>query len=381
MVIGEIFKVIYAPREAFKEIAQNPKYLGPLLVMILFIAINLGSAYILAAKTYVEATVPPLSLEQKDLWTESTTFWQPVDNAKCSENFVDHISGKYYGNLSIEFSADQNSQIAMELRNITGVYCSLKGGYTRLYLRVKWTSPSSSPNNVSLHLYSDSAIFFHDITDYFSNAAFDVWNNLTISLPESLLENINCRNITGLKLGFMWSQKSNIRVLIDGLFFGGPYKPLVEDKAIYLANQAVYSFMQFFLRWFLFGGVIHVFMRIFRAKTVWRVTLILSGFALITMLVQAVIGAAVFSALPTIKYSFELMGGVEGESQEAYNRILEESSLVFQIYNILQIVMIMWTIVLCAIAIRLTAELPWTSSFLIAFTAYFAALFIESFLM
>jgi hypothetical protein len=67
-----IFKVIYAPHKAFKEIAQNPRYIGPILIMILFIAANVAAAYAFLAKTYVEATVP--SSENKDLWTETRLF-------------------------------------------------------------------------------------------------------------------------------------------------------------------------------------------------------------------------------------------------------------------------------------------------------------------
>lgn len=380
-----IFKVIYAPREAFKEIAQNPKYFGPILVMILFVIANIGSAYILATKTYVEATMPSPSPStgQRDVWTENKTFWRPLYGAYCDENFTDYISGSYYGNRSIEFRIENNDKIAMELRGIGEVNCSTEGGYTMLYLRVKWTSPNDRPKNVSLYLYSDDSTgFYRNITDKFYNASVNVWNNLTIHLAdENWHGHASWENITVLKLEFTWNQTSSIRVLIDGLFFGGVYKPYLESTSTYIASYAAYSFTQFFLRWFLLGGLIYFLTKAFKAKTVWRVTLVLAGFALITMFVQAVISTATFSALPTLKYPLEFMGGVKGEAEAAYNKILDETWLINQIYSVVQMCMLVWTVALCAIAIRLTAEFSWSTSFLTAFIAYFIALFIEGLFM
>lgn len=374
-----IFKVIYAPREAFKEISQNPRYLGPILIMILFIAANTGAAYVLATKTYVEVTAPPP--EKKDLWTEDKAFWQPLEGARCTENFTDYIAGAYYGNRSIEFSVEQSGKIAMELRNIEGVNCS-QGGYRRLYLRIKWTNPNGPPKNAFIYIYSGSTSSYRSIIGELANASVNVWNNLTISLAGAeWLGNVNWGNITGLGLELVWSQTSDIRVLVDGLFFGGVYKPYLEVAPAYPALYGANSFMQFTLRWFLLGLMIYVLTKVFRAKTVWRVVLVLAGFTLITMFVQAVISAAAFSMMPTLRYPLEYVGGVKGEAERAYNQILEEAWLINRVYSAVQMAIIVWTVMLCTIAIRLTTEFSWTTSFLVAFVAYFAALFIESFLM
>ncbi|MEM1566295.1 MAG: hypothetical protein QW510_04305 [Candidatus Bathyarchaeia archaeon] len=372
-----IFKVIYAPREAFKEIAQNPRYLGPILVMILFIVANVGAVYTLFTKTYIEVTVP--SPENKDLWTENKAFWEALNGADCAENSTDYIAGKYYGNRSIEFSVKSN-RIAMELREIGGVNCSPQGGYTTLYLRVKWTAPEYPPENASLWIYSGTASSYQNITNKLSHPR--VWNNLTISLADkSWVGEIDWGNVTGLKLEIMWNQASDVRVLLDGLFFGGVYKSYAEEATTYLAFYAANSFMQFTLRWFLFGGIIFVLTRLFKAKTVWRVILVLVGSILITMFVQAVASAATFSALPTLKYPLEYVGGVKGEAESAYSKILEETWFVNRVYSVLQMVIIIWTVVLCGIAIRQTMEFTWTTSLLTAFTAYFATMFLETLLL
>ena len=371
-----IFKVIYAPHKAFKEIAQNPRYIGPTLIMILFIAANVTSAYAFFSKIYVEATLP--SLENKDLWTEDKSFWQPLNGANCVENFTDYIAGKYYGNRSIEFSVESD-KIAVELHNIESVNCSSQGGYKRLYLKVKWTSPNDPLKNASLYIFSGTSSSYRNITDQLS--AFGVWNNLTVPLADGWVGEIDWGNVTGLKLEMVWNQKANIRVLLDGLFFGGVYKAFWEEATTYLALYGANSFMQFTLRWFLLGGVLYVFTKLFKAKTVWRVILVLAGFTLITMFVQAVISAATFSVMPTLRYPLEYIGGVKGEAENAYKKIMEEAWLTNTIYSAVQVAIMVWTVMLCSIAVRLSTEFTWTTSLLTAFVAYFATLFIENFLM
>jgi hypothetical protein len=378
----EILKVLYAPQKAFREIIQNPRYIGPIIIMILFVAANAAATYALVSKTYVEKTFPT----QKDEWTENVTLWQPVGGVYPTANYADHIGGLIYGNESIEFTVKNSTEISMQLENMGSINCSGQDGYTKLYVRIKCTSPSSAPKNVSIYLYSAAPSFFYrDLTEKFSTATIGIWDNLTISLADgnwSRVGDADWANITGLKLVFEWSEKSDITVLVDGLFFGGVYVPYAENIAAYLASYSAFSFMQFVIRWVFLAGIIHIMSKAFKANTVWRVTLILIGSALITMFIQALANAAVFSTtLPPIKYSLAYIGGVEGESVTAYNQILEETWLVNQIYSYVQAAIIIWTIALCGLAVRLSTGFSWAKSFLIAAVAYFAATTIESFLV
>jgi len=376
-----IFKVLYAPHKAFKEISQNPKYIGPIIIMILFAVANVGSTYTVVSRTYVEETLP--LARQLDEWTENATLWK--SNGSPTVNYTDFIEGIIYGNRSIEFSA-VNTTIYMQLDDIGPVNCSDSSGYKKLYLRIKWTSPSV-PENATIYLYSTNSLgyFYYNLTRDISNATVNVWNNFTIELANQNWTDIGTSadwgNITGLGLEFTWPISSNITVLVDGLFFGGVFKPPVEDVVGYMINFSIFAFMQFVIRWIFLGGVIYIMTKAFKANTVWRVILILVGFALITMFIQAVINAAAFSTLPTIRYPCELVGGVEGESENAYNKILGETWLVNQIYGYVQIAVLIWTIALCTIAVRLTTEFSWTKSLLIAAVAYFAATFVEGFLV
>jgi hypothetical protein len=383
--LKNIFKVIYAPREAFKEIIQNPKYIGPILIMILFTVANMGYFYTIISKTYVEQTLP--TAEQLDRWTENSTLWTRAPGVVIKDNFVDYINGTYYGNRSIEFSIVNGTQIWMQLNDIGSINCSGQDGYKNLYLRIKRTSPDDTPENATIYLFSatSSDYFYYNLTEKFSNSSRNVWNNLTIPLAtESWLNNsadANWGNIRGLKLEFAWLKNSNITLLVDGLFFGGIFKSEAENATSYMLNFSIVSFMQFTIRWVFLGGLLYIMTTAFKAKTVWRPLLILVGFVLITMFVQAVINVAAFSTLPRLYYPLEFLGGVQGETENAYNKIMDKTLLVSQISGYIQIAIVIWTIALCAIATRLLTEFSWSKSFLVATVAYFVTTLAQSFLL
>jgi hypothetical protein len=379
-----IFKVIYAPHKAFKEIIQNPKYIGPLLILILFTVANIGFVYALISKTYVEQTLP--TAEQKDIWTENATLWTGGPGVIVSNNYNDYINGTYYGNKSMEFSIVNSKQIFMQINDIGPVNCSEPDGNKDLYLRIKWTSPEDKPENATIYLFTTtlSDYFYYDFTENL-NSTGNIWNNLTIPLATDTWHNNNTNanwaNVTGLKLDFVWPNNSNITVLVDGLFFGGIFKSPVENITNYVINYSTASVMQFVIRWVLLGGLVYIISKAFKGKIVWKPLLIVVGFALITMFIEALMNAALFTTLPTLYYRFSFLGGVNGESVRAYNEIMEQTWLVSQISGYIHIAAIVWTIALTALAIRLLAEFTWTKSFLVAAVAYFAAMLAQSFIL
>jgi hypothetical protein len=139
--------------------------------------------------------------------------------------------------------------------------------------------------------------------------------------------------------------------------------------------------MQFTINWVLLGGLIYIMSRAFRGKTVWKTSLILVGFALITLFIQALIYAATFSSLPTLYYRLELLGKVAGESEKAYDNILTDTWLFSTVYQYASIAISIWTIILCAIATRVANEFSWSKSAIIAVVAYYASTIIMNFLL
>jgi hypothetical protein len=364
-----VFKVIYAPKKAFKEIIQNPTFIGPLLIMILFVAANTGSYYALLSKEHYEQTVPTLA--QGDVWTENRTYWNSTQGVTIGENALDFINGSYYGNKSIEFSAVNSNNIMMMLNNVGPVNCS-SDEYDNVSLRIKWTSPAEKPENATFYLFSSTEdCFYYNLTRDFTDVTVNVWNNFTIPLAtEKWLNNsvnTSWSNITDLKLEFKWPTPSNITVLVDALFFRGVFKTPTEDTTTFLSNSLTSNFVEFGIRWALLGLLLYVLCKILGAKITWKPTLILAAFALVTMFVQAVINIAAFATLPNLYYPLEWQGGTKQESAKVQSKILAQTFFVSVIYSyVTLIVYLLWTIVLFAIATRTLTGFSWSKSALIA---------------
>jgi len=321
-----------------------------------------------------------------DVWTENSTFW--TSNAVVTES-SDAINGSIYGNASIAFSIQNSSQVLMQLNGIGTVDCSVPNGYNLTSFRVKWTDPVTKPENVTIQMFSanSSSDYFDDnLTDTFSNSTYNVWNNLTVPLApagwSSAGSSPNWSNITGLQLSFTWAESSNVTVLIDGLFFHGPFKTLLETGgASYLLNEGVFAVMQFAVTWIVFSGLIYILVRALGSKLVWKPLLIAVGFVLITMFVGALINAIAYSTLPVIRFPFDLVGGVQGEGNAALNTISDQTWLVIDISRIAQILVWAWTAALAAIAVRLMTEFSWAKSIMVGIVAYVVTIFIGSILV
>lgn len=381
-----MLKVIYAPNKVFKEIREKPKMIGPILILLLFIAANVGFAYDVLSKTYIEQTLP--QGEKLDAWTENATLWTPISQVAISENFDDFINGSYYGNRSIEFSAVDSLQISTELNNIEPVNCSGPDGYKNLSIRVKLISPTTTPANVSIYLYSSTPAdyFLYNLTEALASSTVDVWNNLTIPLGNenwtSSSTGTNWGNIAGMRADFVWPEKSNITILVDGLFFRGVFKtPLDTAATAYMFNYASSSSLQFVVQWVILGGLIYIMIRGFGTKTSLRLVLVLIGFALMALLIQAVVNAAVFSNLPRLNYTLEYIGGVRGESDIAYNSIWERVAIFSNISSYLRIIIYVWIVGLCAFATRSMSEYSWPKTLLIAGVAFLGSITFMSLLL
>jgi len=383
LTLKQILKTLYAPHKAFKEIIQNPKYLGPPLIMVMLVIANVAFTYAATSKTYVEHSIP--TGEKLDEWTENSTLW--TSNATISES-NDSITGGYFGNASIAFSVTNATQVWAELDNIGPVNCSSPDEYTKLSFRTKWTSPQTQPTNMTIKFFSNSS------SDYFSynpavdslSLTYNTWNNLTIPVNtadwSSSNPNTNWEKITSLRLELTWNENTNITLLVDGLFFHGPFSSLFENAgSLYLVNYAILGFMQFIVTWVVLSGLAYILTKTFGGKLVWKPLLILIGFALITMFAQALVNAIAYAALPNMRYPFELLVGVKGEAQAVVDSINSQTWVVAYIQRFMQIAVWIWTIALTTLAVRLLAAISWFKSAAIAAIAYFVTLLVESFIV
>lgn len=384
MPLKQILKTLYAPNKAFKEIIENPKYLGPLLIMVLVIAANVAFVYVAASKTYIEHSMP--TGEKRDEWTENSTLW--VSNGARSES-SDCINGSYFGDRSIEFLVTDAAQVWAELDNIGPVNCSNPDGYTQLSLRTKWTSPETKPAHMTITLYSNSTsnYFSYDPPMDSLNLTQGIWNNLTVQLDTPAWtrsgNSSDWGNITGFKLELTWNSNSSITLLVDGLFFfQGSFTSLFENAgSFYMINYGVTGFMQFVVTWVLLSGLAYLLTRALGGKLVWKPLLVLIGFALITMFVQTVINTVAYASLPNIHYPFGLLVGVQGEEQAAADTINAQTWVVANVQRFMQIAVWIWIIALTALAVRLLAAISWFKCAAIGAIAYFVAILVESFIV
>jgi hypothetical protein len=385
LVANDILKVLYAPQKAFKEIVQNPRYLGTFVVLIIFVVAQVGASYVVASKSYIEQTMPVGG--QGDVWTQNADLWQVNSGVTVSNNTADYVNGTYYGSISIEFAASNASSVWMELNNLDGsVDCGVDG-FKNVSLRVKIVTPDVKPENVSLYLYSLSASnFYYDLTNAFSNSTVNVWNNITLPVGSGDWLSSNTaaswENITSLKMDFTWSSNSSIDLRIDGLFFRGVFKDPLEIYGVsYFATSALNAVTPFLFQWLLLTGLIYVIIKGLKGNVTWKPLMVAVGFALVTMVVQALILIVTYTTLPNIYYPLEVLAGVPGEFDVAYQVILNAIATVTLIGSIVQVAMYVWTIALGAIITSAITAFGWLKSLLVSGASFLLTLLILGFIL
>lgn len=377
-----IFKVIYSPRQAFKEIAQTPTYIGPLLIMALFIVASIGGAYIAQSKIYDEEAFPQADL-QKDEWTEKSILWGP-SNANISES-DDHLIGDYYGNKSIEFSVINDRQVWMNLNLTEPIACLSSDGYKTISFKIKLVYPATTVfTSVILLLMSNETNSFQYNFTQLILSVNNTWNNITIALGQEngWVGDADWGNITRLAFNLTWSENANLTVRLDCLFFRGVFKSVLEnpDFNTFLVNVSLYAFTQFVATWVILSGIIFVISKLLGANIPWKNTLVVIGFVLMTFFIQAIINITTTATISTLHRPLEFFGGTENESRIAQEAFFENLRFAYQLNGYIQIAILFWTIVLCALAIRSLTEFTWDKNFLIAFSAYFITTLISMFI-
>ncbi|MEM3752806.1 MAG: hypothetical protein QXM65_07680 [Candidatus Bathyarchaeia archaeon] len=365
MSMREVFRVIYAPHKAFKEIIQKPGYRGPLIIMLLFVLSFSGFYYVLSTRVYYDQSAPELL--DLDVWTEDASLW--YSNANKSVNNVDYIKGNYYGNRSIQFALEDSSRIDVELRIPEPLNCIEPNNYTNLSFRMKIVEPSEKPVNVSIYLFSKNAA-----DKYFSyllpgnDVEINSWNNKTIPLTAfTTVNDADWRNITSLKFELAWNSNKNITVLVDGVFFHGYYESMLEmNGSAIIVNSIISGFMQFTIQWVIFGIILYLFSKLFRGQPVWKTMLTISGFVLITLFVENLILIGVVFAYPEMRLSLETLGGVSGEGWTAdAQNFMSILSIKYDVLD--RITYLVWIVALCSIAVHLLFAFSWTKSVSVSF--------------
>jgi hypothetical protein len=360
VVAKEILEVLYAPHKVFKKIVQNPGYLGPFLLLIIFVLGQVGGSYIVATRSYVETTSPQTAplVAQGDLWTEAASYWHANDGVTVSNNTIDYINGTL-ATTSIEFTASDANNVSMELNFDGSVRCAADA-FQNVSFRVKQVAPNVAPENVSLYLYSLSdSYFYYDLTSEFSSSTIDEWNNITLTTgdgAEGWVSNggsATWENVTGLKLEFTWSETANVDLLVDRLFFKGDYEGLYDLYGVsYLANTALNAFAPFLFEWLLLTGLMYVLIKALKGNVIWRPLMVAIGFSLIVIAIQSIILVAIYTALPDVYYPLGVLAGSDEEFTVAYQVILDTIADVTLAVAVVQAITYIWTVVLGTFIVR-----------------------------
>jgi hypothetical protein len=385
LIIKDLLRVLYEPQKVFKDIIKNPSYLGPIILLIIFVLSQIGSSYVVASRSFVEQTLPIGDLD--DEWTANALTWTSTPGVTISNNTVDFIQGAlYYDNTSVAFDALDLNLINMEIVNFgNSINCGSQG-FNNVSLRIKINSPNNDPTSASLTLYSlDDSSFVYDITDEIGNNLGD-WNNLTLPVGfgdwTSSDSGAVWENVTGLKLELDWSANSTINILIDGLFFRGDYRsPLDIFGVSYFATTTINSIAPFLFQWLLLTGFLYLIIKWLKSEIVWRPLMAAVGFALIMLVIQSIILTVIYTNLPDIYYPLEVLAGSPGEFEVAYQVILDQISTISSIQTAITLAINVWVIILGAFITKAITEFTWMKSTLVSGVSVFLTFIILGFLI
>jgi hypothetical protein len=383
---ADIPKIFYAPHKVFQKIVENPKYLGPILVFIIFLAAQTGFYYSLYSKTYYEQTQPEIN--HLETWTQDASLWTVSSGVSISQNYQDFLNSSFYGNSSMEFAAAGSNMLSMEV-NVDNVDCGISG-FQNLSMRIKQVDPQAIPSSVMLTLFSldSSNSFQYDLTSDFSNSSLiGVWNNITVPVGvEAPNWQINgspkWENITSLKVDFNFASESSITLRVEGLFFRGVYAtPVATDFGGFLIYVLQLVIIQYLAQWLLFTGLMYIIIKGLKGSVVWRPLFIAVGFALAVTIVQALFSIASTAGLPAINYPVELLTSLSVESQTLLNSIAAQTANYSLIVGIVQLAIYVWLVALGAFIVKaLQPEFNFTKSILTSAAAFIVMIIITSIL-
>lgn len=325
MILDDLAQVVYAPTKAFKKIIENPKYLGAILVLVLFIGLIVGYEFVQFSKIEVENTNPEVGSLQTYL---NSTVWTSSSNLNLTNNFSDFFNYSIFvaalatnysmfGNSSLEMDAVNSNSVTATLSNVFDVDCG-SSGFQNLSMTIKQVEPSLTlPQSATLTLYSVNDTDFYTYNLLPSYADIGSWDNLTIPLgPDasgwSSTGSPSWGNITALQLGFTFPSDSNITLRLGALFFRGEYQTPVQTGSLGLLEQFLPTWaFWYILAWFVLTGVIYIFFYALKTTRVWKPIFVAAGYALIVMVIRAVVDLVAAATLPVLYYPYDVTLGVK----------------------------------------------------------------------
>ena len=382
MFAADVLKVLYAPHKVFKQIVQNPKYWGPLLVLLIFTGVQTGLYYAQYSKTYYEQTQPTIG--QLSTWTDNTALWVTAPTATVSSNVLDIMNTTFYGNTSLQFDLLNSNSLSFAISDLNGSVNCGPGSFQELYLQIKVVQPTTAPSSAFIRLFSGGSNYFQtELTSELSNETSSFWSNLTIPVGSSNWQSIGApswSSITGMNITLSFPETSSITVRIGSLFFRGFYQTPIEIYGAggFTASVVFSGLFTFIIQWLALSAVFFLVIKLMKGPVTWKPVFISIAFALVTMIVQTLIILVTTATLPAqIRYPFEFAYGFQvtynpqivalfsAESQFIYNTVIApELATLTSVTAIVVILTYVWITLIGSTIVRAITEFTWTKSLL-----------------
>ena len=381
LFVREIFRVLYSPLEAFKEIVKKPDVKGPLLILLITVLVTAGAQYISASKTFFENPTP-----EADSWTESTSLW-------ISNGVLLNDSDRIVGNYSVKSFSSNDARIWMKFTEIGPFDCSGDSDYRGLSFRIKWIhqneKPPSSNATLQLFSYEENRYFKYDLSNNITSSSNE-WANLTANVgPGQGWVSVNSpdwKNITGLEFRLAWlpSDAANLTMKVDDLYFGEYVSPIASGFFTgWLVSSLMGSATDFIVRWILYAGLLLLTIKIFGGETgSWSALFNVVGYVFAVTMVYIAIDALIINMLPSLSFPLKAWSPVAGEEKiglALWNQIIQDnwySTLAYGLRDFVALVFHVWTVALGTIAIHFLREFTWKKSVAIVAMAYIMLFFV-----
>jgi len=383
LFVREIFRVLYSPLEAFKEIVKKPDVKGPMLILLITVLVTAGAQYISASKTFFENPTP-----EADSWTESTSLW-------ISNGVLLNDTDRIVGNYSVKSFSSNDTCIWMEFTEIGPFDCSGDSGYRGLSFRIKWIhqnekSPSSNAT-LQLFSYEENRYFRCDLSNNITSSSNE-WTNLTANVgPGQGWVSVNSpdwKNITGLEFRLAWlpSDAANLTMKVDDLYFGEYVSPLASGFFTgWLVSSLMGSATDFIVRWILYAGLLLLTIKIFGGETgSWSALFNVVGYVFAVTMVYIAIDALIINMLPSLSFPLKAWSPVAGEEElglALWNQIIQDNwgtTLVYNLRYYLPFTVHAWTAALGTIALHFAREFTWKKAAAISVMAYIMLILLKA---
>jgi hypothetical protein len=392
----DVFKVIYSPIKAFKETLANPRYVGPILIIIVSLFLTLGTQYVSVSKQNVETITPSNPVAWTNM-TNPSKMW--TSNAPPSNVTATPTQGEIpAGNYSVSAFLSNTTVIWLDNASIGTINCNQTSGFKTLYYKLDYFQPTpANASDAKLQLFSDgneSRYFARDLLEfgsYINRSGSWIDANVTVG-PASdnwtAMGSPNWSNITGMEFMLNFSKALPVTLQLNAVYFGGKYEPYSEavGLATWLFSTMTASFFNIFLRWLIFAVLLWLTIRVFNpAGSPFRTLLVMVGYSFAIMFVYLPLQLLSISQLPSLYFAhkivFPLSAREIAEASSATSNIYAAnwtSKPAYAAFIGIEYASYAWMIGMFTIGLHSMQTISWKRAIAVCVVSYFIALFVIS---